>query len=146
MDCQVREVSGTEHAQTLHRLNALSPNVFPPLRARHLAEGFWWLIIHRGEPKAFAGMVPMPPFHTPTNGVGYLKRCWVDPKYRGRGWQKILLEQRERKAKSLGWTMLVSDVSADNEYSNMNFLKSGYTETVPEQIWASNSRFWVKVL
>ena len=142
MDCQIREVSGIEHAETLHRLNNLSPHLFPPLRSRHLESGHWWIIYFRDEPKAFAGLVPFVPF----TQTGYLKRCWVDSKYRGRGWQKILLEERERKAKSLGWTMLVSDVSADNEHSNMNFLKSGYTETVPEQIWASNSRFWVKML
>lgn len=142
MDYRCTEVSGREHAETIHRLNNLSPHLFPPLRLWHLSAGHWWLIFYRNEPKAFAGLCPMVPFV----GVGYLKRCYVDPKYRGRGWQKILLEERERKAKELGWTMLVSEAKADNEHSISNFIRSGYSETFPEQPWASDSRYFVKVL
>ena len=52
MDCQIREVSGIEHAETIHRMNNLNPHIFPPLRAHHLELGFWWIIYYRNEPKA----------------------------------------------------------------------------------------------
>ena len=142
MDCQIREVSGIEQADVLHRLNNLSPHLFPPLRERHLSEGHWWIIYYRNEPKAFAGLVPFTPFLK----TGYCKRCWVSSEFRGRGWQQLLLEERERKARELGWHMLVSECGSENNASSNNFLRCGYIETLPEQIWATNSRYFVKVL
>ena len=143
---KIIEVSGVEYSEIIHRMNNLSPHLFPPLRDKHLSEGFWWLILHRDKPEAFAGMVPMVPFHTPDHGIGYLKRCWVSSEYRGRGWQKLLLEERERKARDLGWKMLVAECGSENHASSSNFLRCGYVETLPEQIWATNSRYFVKVL
>ena len=140
MSCQVREVSGTEYAETIQRFNSMAPEIFPPLKPHHLRDGFWWLIFQRDHARAFAGLVPMIPFP----GVGYLKRCWVHPQYRGRGWQKILLEEREMKACALGWKMLVSECHETNHPSANNFLRCGYVETFPEQPWAPNSRFWMK--
>ena len=142
MSCQVREVSGVEYADTINRFNATAPTTFPLLKPHHLSDGYWWLIFHKDQPRAFAGLVPMTPFPN----VGYLKRCWVHPLYRGRGWQKILLEEREMKACKLGWKMLVSECQETNHHSANNFLRCGYTETIPEQPWALSSRFWVKAL
>ena len=139
---RIVEVSGLEHAEIIHRLNNLSPHLFPPLRSHHLESGHWWIIYVRDQHKAFAGMVPFTPFLK----TGYLKRCWVSSEFRGRGWQKLLLEERERKARELGWKMLVSECGSENHVSASNFLRCGYVETLPEQIWATNSRYFVKVL
>ena len=139
MLCDVREVSGVEYAEDIHRLNALSPDIFPKLKPHHLANGYWWLIFHKEQPRAFAGMVPMVPFD-----CWYMKRCWIHPIYRGRGWQKILLGERELKARQIGVNLLVSECHETNHASANNFLLCGYTETFPEQPWARNSRFWMK--
>jgi GNAT superfamily N-acetyltransferase len=142
--CRVHEVSGIEYAKVIHALNGLSPQIFPALTEDHLREGHWFIIFNdRNEPKAFAGIVPMTPFDE--LGIWYLKRCYVDPHYRGRGWQKLLLRERIAKAKSIGAGMLVTE--SIGSHSNVNMASSGFVEFIPEQPWGKpGSRYWKMVL
>jgi GNAT superfamily N-acetyltransferase len=143
---RIREVAASRDrtiAAVLHGFNALAPETFPPLEPRHMERGHWWIAYHLGVPAAFAGIVPFEGFP----GVGYLKRAYVMPKHRGRGLQRSLLEVREAKARHIGWTLLVSECSADNVFSARNFQRAGYTQFDPEQRWgAPNSVYWKKDL
>src|SRR5579859_4595208 len=143
-DFIIREVDGETHSEVLRYLNAMEPERFPPLQDRHLAHGYWWLArTWERSIIGFAGLVPMTPFH----GVGYLKRAFVVPTFRGQGLQLFFMRARENKARELGWTKLVSEVAVDNERSIANFLKAGFIQVEPEQKWgAPGSVYFVKRL
>ena len=141
----IREVAPRDRmiAALLHGFNALAPETFPALEPRHLTHGHWWIVYHSGVPAAFAGLVPFEGFPR----VGYLKRAYVMPKHRGHGLQRALLATREAKARHLGWTLLVSECSAENAPSAKNFAAAGFTTFDPEQRWgAPNSIYWRKDL
>ncbi len=132
-------------AATIGRLNALSPKIFPPLEERHLDNGFWFFAFldDETEPAAFAGFVPFEPF----KNIAYYKRCWV--RDHGHGLQLRLMTHREIKCRQLGYTHIVSDCAADNDYSARNFRRSGFEVTTPEQRWAETSGpslYWIKAL
>lgn len=143
MPYELREVDATdsEIAELILDFNRLEQS-WPPLQERHLEQGYWWMAYLDNEPVAFAGLVEMIPFPL----VGYCKRCYVKPDHHGHGLQFRMLAARELKSKQLGWTMLVSECSADNSFSYANFRKAGFNQVDPEQPWARNSIYWVKVL
>ncbi len=139
---EISEVDGILNREVLEAFNALDP-YFPPLQERHIADGYWWLVYHKGHiPVAFAGMVEMNPF----SGYGYLKRCLTKPDHYGHGLQFRLMCAREAKARQLGWTHLVSECLEENTYSSANFRRAGFVQTFPEQPWAKDSIYWLKVL
>lgn len=145
MSYQIREVDARDPdvIATLHRFNAMAPDCFPALQERHFDSGFWWLAYLENEPVAFAGLVPNVPFE----GVGYLKRCWVNSDHYGHGIQYRMMLARELKARQLGWTMLVSECAADNGFSSNNFRRASYGQCEPEQKWGvPGSVYWVKRL
>lgn len=135
------EVDGVANADVLHQFNSLIDE-WPPLRANHITDGYWWIAYLEDEPVAFAGIVPFEPFPN----VAYLKRCLVKPDHHGHGLQFRMLMARELKARQLGWTTLVSECRDDNLWSAANFRKAGFSRCEPEQSWAANSIFWVKYL
>jgi len=137
---EVQEVGGLDNQATIEWFNSLDP-IFPPLTMHHLVKGFWWLAYLDDDPVAFAGMVP---FGLP--GVGYFKRCFVLPEHHGHGLQFRLMAARELKARQLGWTCLVSECRAGNEYSANNFRRAGFERFEPEQPWARDSIYWRKAL
>ena len=127
------EIDGVRHADLLHRMNDLEPS-FPPLQPRHLERGYWWIAeMADGTAVGFAGMVPMTPF----DGVGYCKRAYVLPRWRGSGLQRHFLRVRIEKARSLGWSKLVSECGGDNAPSAKNFLREGFRLADPEQPWGA---------
>jgi GNAT superfamily N-acetyltransferase len=139
----LREVDSVAYAVVLRRLNALEPR-FPPLEDQHLEHGHWWLG-HDCDERiiGFAGLVPFVPFVL----VGYLKRALVLPPHRGQGLQRLFLAVREAKARSLGWTMLVTECVGDNLHSQQNLERAGYARCVPEQRWGEpGSVYFVKTL
>jgi GNAT superfamily N-acetyltransferase len=139
------EVDATDPgaAHTIHHFNALCPEIFPELEARHLENGYWWIAYCEGEPVAFAGLVPMSPF----DGYGYLKRCYVLPDHHGHGLQLRMMVAREVKARQIGWTHLVSECGAGNSWSASNFRRAGFDLTEPEQKWGEpGSVYWIKSL
>ncbi len=143
MDCyEIHEVDGALNADLLDSMNALAPEIFPPLTRDHLANGFWWLAYLGGEPVAFAGLVEFHPFP-----VGYFKRCFVTPDHYGHGLQYRMMWNRIVKAQQLKWDMLVSDCGPNNHFSASNFRKAGFELIDPEQKWAGpNDLYWRKCL
>jgi GNAT superfamily N-acetyltransferase len=143
MDYEIHEVDGISHRHTIEYLNSLSPEIFPALTARHLEQGYWWLVYAGDDAIGFAGLVPFYPFPA----IGYLKRCLVKPDHHGHGLQYRLMVARIAKAKRLGWTMLVSECGEDNGYSSCNFSRAGLERCEPEQRWgAEDSIYWIKKL
>ena len=135
------EVDGSEAAEVLRSMNALCPEIFPPLSDDHLELGWWWLL--KANPNilcGFAGMVPFEPFP----GVGYLKRAYISPDYRGHGLQLRMIEAREEKAREIGWHLLVSETNCT--FSARNFERAGFERCEPEQPWAGSAIYFVKRL
>lgn len=137
----LHEVDGLTFADILNYFNAMVDD-WPPLQERHFLNGHWWIAYLEDEPVAFAGLVPFEPFQN----VGYCKRCYVKPDHHGHGLQFRLLKARELKAKQLGWTMLVSECSSNNLWSASNFTKAGFSRTEPEQPWAMNAIYFMKMI
>jgi hypothetical protein len=129
----------------IRRLNA-EARQFPGLENRHMLRGYWWLAYtEQGEAVGFAGMVPFVPFDR--LGVGFLKRSYMKPGFRG-GMQAAFLALREDKARMLGWKMLVTDAGVDNLHSQRNLEAAGYIRCEPEQPWFEQpaSVYYEKVL
>ena len=129
----VREVDGLVHHELLHYMNGFEPERFPQLASRHFLDGFWWLAVEMDGNVAvgFAGMVP---FFAASDGVGYFKRAYVLPQYRGRGIQRSFMRLRETKARELGYHLIVGECS-NNPPSERNFLAEGFERFDPEQPW-----------
>lgn len=139
---RITEVNGEKHADEIQRFNKLFKAEFLPLKPKHLAKGFWWLVHHDIELVGFAGMVPFDPFPR----VGYLKRAAVLKEHRGNGLQKQLMEVREDKARaSTDWTHIISDCHKDSVASANNFIRSGYLLCEAER-WEKDYLIWKKVL
>jgi RimJ/RimL family protein N-acetyltransferase len=140
----VREIDGMEHADLLHHMNCFDAS-FPPLTSKHLSRGYWWIAQEYDSNVviAFAGLVP---FFEPNDGVGYFKRAYVLPEYRGQGLQLSFMRLREAKARLLKWRMLVSECEPDNLASAKNFKAAGFEEFIPEQPWYGDSLYFKKML
>ncbi len=138
MTYAVKEVDGVLHAGILDHFNAMS-DYFPPLEPQHYANGWWWVVYAKGEPIAFAGLVPFEPFE---KWIGYCKRCLVTPDHYGRGLQQHLLRIRIEKAKRLNYRMVVSDCAEANTHSAANFRKMGFRCITPEQFWAGREMLY----
>jgi GNAT superfamily N-acetyltransferase len=142
---RIREVDATddEIAEIIRSFNRETPD-FPDLTDAEL-DGFhcyWWLAYLDKEPVGFAGMVPSQRY----KNTGYLKRAGVTAAHRGRGLQLRLLKVRERKARSIGWTHLVSECT-NTVYSANNFIRAGFRMFEPETRWAfENSMYWKKTI
>lgn len=140
----VHQIDPMAHIDLLHYMNAFEPERFPELQSKHFARGFWWIAQEYDTNYciAFAGLVPFDPFP----GVGYLKRAYVLPQYRGQGLQLSFMRLRERKARELGWHMLVSECK-DNPRSEDNFIRAGFKRCDPEQPWGEpGSVYFMKQL
>ncbi len=130
------EVDGADAAEVLRSMNALD-STFPDLTDAHLETGFWWLLkTHSGVLCGFAGLVPNDPYV----GVGYLKRAYVSPDYRGRGVQLDMIYTRVAKAHELGWHQLVTETTS--QYSARNLSRAGFERVEPEQPWAGKDALY----
>ena len=144
-DVRIREVdaSDEEHAEIIHEFNREAVPTFPALTDDEL-EGencFWWIAYVGRKPVGFAGVVPSR--HYPMGG--YLKRSYVTPRHRG-GFQVRFLQARERKARKIGWKMLVTETVTYNCHSANNLIKCGYRLFNPKEKWATDSVYWRKDL
>ena len=144
---EIREVDSSDPAiaAELHRFNSLAPDTFPPLEARHLENGYWWIISMGTNHVGFCGLVPFDPFPN----VGFLKRCWIDPDARGHGLHVRSIFTRETRARELKWSMLVGECDARNLASVYSHQRSGFAQIEPEQKWGSNyanAIYWAKTL
>jgi GNAT superfamily N-acetyltransferase len=136
----IREVDG-EDDDISDTLDELHDACFLDSAPKVKYYGYWWLAYHAATPVGFAGITPS----TIGPGVGYLKRAGVLPAHRGRGLQRRLLKVRERKARQLGWTSVITDTT-DNVPSANNLIKAGYLLFSPEPWSFGHSLYWTKEL
>ena len=120
---------------------------FDPLVRPDLPRGYWWLVyatdsLMPQQPIAFCGLTEA----LATPGTGYLKRAGVLKPYRGQGLQRRLITVRERKARKLGLTTMLTDTT-DNPPSANSLIKAGYRIFEPSYRWAfKHSIYWRKDL
>lgn len=101
--------------------------------------GHWWMGFSRGEPVAFAGLVPS---HQWAN-TGYMTLSGVLPASRGHGLQRRLISKRIQKAKSLGWDTLVTETIHDNAPSMRSLIGCGFRPYTPRKPWGHKTAvYW----
>ena len=149
MNFRIQEVDGSEdhysyELRVLHDLTFFDPGIVP-----NFEHVYWWLVWDANEPKAlkpspiaFAGFVHA----ASTPGAGYLKRAGVLKAFRGQGLQGRLITVRERKARVLGLTTMLTDTT-ENPASSNALIKAGYRIMEPSYRWAfEHSIYWKKDL
>lgn len=131
-------VDGTEETETLLDLHRATLGAGCPVPS--FDEGFWWIAYKSDEPAAFAGLVPS----TQVPRWGYLIRCGVTAPHVGHGLQRRLIHVRERKARSLGWTALVTDTTHNVPSAN-NLIRCGYRLFTPAHPYSfKDALYWRK--
>ena len=151
MKLLIKEVDADDphYRDELYDLSDLT--FFDPTLRPDLPRGSWWLVYpesdwfpkaEQNNPIAFCGL-------TITHGdcnTGYLKRAGVLKAYRGQGLQRKLITVRERKARKLGLTLMLTDTT-DNPPSANSLIRAGYKIFEPAYRWAfKHSIHWRKAL
>lgn len=141
---RIREVDASEEdiAETIREFNKIE-FAWPPITDEEL-EGdncHWWFAYDaKDNPIAFSGLNPSIMY----KNAGYYKRVGVLPGHRGNGLQLRFFRTLERRAKAIGWNMIVSETT-DAIYSANNFIRAGYRLFEPAYPWAfPNSLYWKK--
>ena len=139
--CRLRAVDGKSEVYAA-MLRYLQLACLPGDDPLETSEGHWWVAFDGDLPVAFAGLTQS----QSVPGAAYLCRAGVLPSHRGRGLQRRLLEARERKARKLGFTVLVTD-TFDNPHSSNNLIRSGYRMHIPAvRYGATGTCYWRKPL
>ena len=128
-----------------HDIEAMHEVCFPDLPMIELLDGhFWWLAYDDdGDAIGFCALWPS----VRMAGGGYLARAGVMPEARGNGLQMRMIRVRERKARTMDWTVMVSDTNRDNPASANNMIRAGYRIFWPPQRWSNDaSIYWRKFL
>jgi len=141
-------ITGVDAAKpaTAALLQYLQLKILPNDIPKETSSGCWW-IGYDGElgglPVAFASLHPSIQW----GDAGYLSRSGVLPSHRGQGLQKRLLRVRERRAKALGLTWLISDTASYNVASSNNLAACGYKLFRPSNPWGhEDAIYWRKEL
>lgn len=148
MSFLIKEVDGSEECYNeeltiLHDLTFFDTSI----RA-DFEQGYWWLLYNREacvgprHPIGFCGLTHA----VATPGAGYLKRAGVLKAYRGQGLQRRLITVREKKARKLGLTTMLTDTT-DNPPSANSLIRAGYKIFEPAYRWSfQHSIYWKKDL
>ena len=134
----------TEIAEDIAELDRViffdgSPNLTPDNVS---AGGHWWVAYKGDDAVGYcaltAGLTP---------GYGYLRRAGVLQDHRGNGLQTRMIDVRERKARALGLSRMVTDTAYFNTRSANNLIRRGYRLYKPEKPWSfETSLYWMKHL
>lgn len=117
-----------------------SPNLDPETIA--VGRRVWWLAFHSGEPVGYCALD-----FGETPGFGYMARAGVLVNHRGNRLQPRMIRARERKARLLGLTNMVTDTAYFNVRSSNNLIRAGYQLYKPEKPWSfDTSLYWKKKL
>lgn len=138
---ELKAVNGSDPAMR-KLLYVLQLEILPGDKPTSTEEGWWWILYDGLKPIGFAGTCAS----TQWAGTGYLCRAGVLYEYRGKGLQKRLIRVREKKARQLGWTHLVTD-TYENPPSANNLIKCGYKTYHPRNPWGGKGViYWIKRL
>lgn len=138
---ELKAVNGK--AQTVQELlYVLQLEILPSDKVAPTERGWWWIAYDSQLPIGFCGMY----LSSNWANTGYLCRAGILPEYRGKGLQKRLIRVRERKARKLGWTHLVTD-TYNNPASANNLISCGYRNYLPRTPWGADGvNYWIKRL
>lgn len=102
----------------------------------------WWVAEDEdGQVVAYGGLKHM------YGDRGFLCRVGVLPAHRGHGLQRRLLRARERGARSLDLTRMISYTDKDNIHSSNNLIACGYRLYRPEAEWGTpGALYWYRDL
>lgn len=103
---------------------ALDEICFPHDDRISTADSLWWIVWHREQPVAYAGLRLCKDEHN--LGLAFLCRVGVVPDHRGRGLQKRLIRTREAAARRLAVTELVTYCVPWNCASINSLIATGY--------------------
>lgn len=138
---ELRAVNGSDpDVQTL--LYVLQLEILPADKPAKTNAGWWWILYDGVKPIGFCGVYKSSQWA----GTGYLCRAGVLTEYRGKGLQRRLIRVRERKARQLGFTHLVTD-TYENPPSANNLIACGYKTYHPRSPWGGDGViYWIKRL
>jgi GNAT superfamily N-acetyltransferase len=138
---ELKAVNGSRK-EVKELLYVLQLEVLPVDKPADTTKGYWWILYDGVTPVGFAGLHPSSQW----GGTGYLARAGVVKDYRGKGLQKRLIRVRERKARALGWSHLVTD-TCGNPASANNLIACGYRMYEPRTPWGIETTvYWIKRL
>lgn len=122
---------------------AMDEECFGPDEGRYVPpEGHWWIATVDGKEAGYAGMKPSVRWER----TGYMCRAGVLAPFRGQGLQKRLIRARLAKARSLGWTTVLTD-TRQNPVSSNSLIACGFRMYTPEYPWGFHDAcYWRKVL
>lgn len=124
---KVRDLA--KHIETLDNLD----KIVMPADIPYPKQGStWWLVWDKDMPMGFCGLKRW------NESTGFLCRAGVLRGARGAGLHRRLLRTRERSAKVMGITLLVTYVAGHNPKSANNLIKCGYTIYVPQVKWGGD--------
>lgn len=137
MKYAIRRVDPKEYVTDIKRLHAFLPG--SPL---YLWWTEWWVAFDQdGNAVAYAAMRPA---RNHDRG-GYLAAAVVHPEHRGQGLQRRLILARERRARKLGFTQLITYTRAFNYRSSNNMIASGFRMYMPNKPWGKrDALYWRK--
>ncbi|MGC4083121.1 MAG: GNAT family N-acetyltransferase [Vicinamibacterales bacterium] len=121
----------------IHRMTFLDTATIPDFE-----EGHWWVAYQGDAPVGFAGVIPS----TRARNAGYFSRVGVLRSHCGHSLQLRFMRAAESRARSNGWSAVVSDTT-DNHVSANNFIRAGYKLFRPKEPWAwPHTLYWRKFL
>ena len=137
----IRRVDPEDFDDEIMSMQRLTLPLSPPLPFEDA--GDWWIAFFGDAPIGFASLSASNKYHH----SGYLSRAGVLPAHGGHGLQKRLIRARERRARTYGWQMLVTDTWYKNPASQRSLIACGYKPFIPEEPWSfEHSIYWKKDL
>lgn len=119
-------------------LNDMDRVAFPGLEPYRKMGALWWVAEDNLGPAAFAGLKDV------GHSTGFLCRVAVQKAYRGTGLHKKLIRVRERKARAMGLTWVITYVSPFNLKSANNLLACGYKLYSPENPYGVDGALYLR--
>lgn len=125
-----------------YRTTFPSPDQFVPPRGQFL------LVSEDAQSRTFVGCGGIRRIEDGENGAVRFeaKHLWLQPKVRGRGWGRLLLEELEARARDFGGTELVLDTNASLEAAGRLYRSSGYEDVPPYNDNPNATNWYRKVL
>lgn len=130
----MRLIESTDYQQ----IAALDAAVFP---GDYPIEGWvnatWWIGWEKGQIACYCGVKEV-------DGVAYLNRSGVLPKFRGQGFQRKMITKRLKWAVQNDLDCSITDTVMSNSASSNNLIRSGFLLFEPENPWACSetSLYW----
>lgn len=122
------------NSKNIELLDELDRKIFrgEPLYPKDTPHTKWWFVFSgsKGSPLVgFAGLTVYP------NGIAFLCRSGILPKYRGHGLHLRLIRVREVYARKIGLTRLITYTNVSNISSANNLIRLGFTLYRPHRAW-----------